>query len=131
MKFSELCTDPEKENEGIWSDLGAGFEVLVARTGNKNYKRLVAKLSKPHVQAFKARTIEGEVLEEITMEAIAKTVLLDWKNLQGDDGKDIPYSPEKAVELFKKSGDFYNMVCEIGADRTNFQEVSAAQDLEN
>ncbi len=131
MKFSKFKTNEDKETEGVWIDFGEGLRLLIARSGNVKYRRTLARLTKPHQHAFKSKTIEASVVEDITLKAVAKHILLGWENLQDDDGKDIEYSQSKAEELLREAPDFFEQVLEIAQDRSLYQDQQDKDDLEN
>jgi hypothetical protein len=47
---------------------------------------------------------------------MAKFVLLDWKNIQDDDNKDVPYSKEMALKWLTEHSDFYRLVLDLSQD---------------
>lgn len=116
MRFSEYQTDPALEEEGVWIRLRKGdAEVLVARAGNSQHEALLRRLKKRHGQRFRGE-LPDDIVEEIATEAIARTILLDWKGIEDDDGNPIPYSSDKARELLKLSKDFRHEITQIATE---------------
>lgn len=104
--FSKYATDEALENNGVWRQIAGGVELLIARSGNPKYAKLLTK------EVDRARLVlDGEdaradkVSNEIMVDVIARTILLDWRT-KGEDGstvatifaggKDLPYSVENA-----------------------------------
>ena len=58
------------------------------------------------------------------MEVRAKTILLDWKNIEDANGNIIPYSSEKAAEFFKdpELKDFYDFVVAISENANQYKK---------
>lgn len=117
MRFSEYLTDSTLEEDGVWMRLRRGdAEVLVARAGNSRHEDLVRRLRKKHGRGFRGDELPQEVEESIALEALSKTILLDWRGIEDDEGKEIPYSSEKARELLKASRDFRLEVTQIATE---------------
>lgn len=111
--FSQFATDPKLELEGRWTTIGPAAtnhpdgtpdadtapQVLVARSGNKRHGRIVSKLYDANRQLLDQKTDAANAKgEEITVESMAKAILLDWKNL-AYQGEILPYSYENAKKL--------------------------------
>lgn len=116
MKISALKTNRQSEVEGIWVDGPEGLRLKVARMGNPKYQAAVRRIGKPHARQLRQLTADTAIVEDVSKRAVAETILLGWENLQDNDGKDIPYSSQKAYELFNEVPDFYTMVCEYASD---------------
>lgn len=121
MELKRFKTDKKKETEGTWVNAGEGLQLLVARLTNKQYQEHVRRLGKPHARQIRANNLSIDIINEITRKAVAKHVLLGWKNLQDDDGSNIEYTQQKALELLEQYADFYDMVLEFAQDVENFQ----------
>jgi len=120
MKISEFATDVQAEVEGVWIDVGDGLKLRVARFGNKRFQRYLASMAKP----FSRTSPTNEIAEGILRKAIARHVLMDWENLTEEDGTDIGYSEEKAVELFESHNDFYMLVQDLSKEVDNFKRTT-------
>lgn len=123
MRFSEYQTDQTLEEEGVWVGLRKGdAEVLVARAGNSQHEALVRRLRKKHGRGFRNDELPREVEEQIALDALSRTILLGWRGIEDDDGKEIPYTPEKARELLKLSRDFRLEVTQIATEMEVFRK---------
>lgn len=100
----KFAMDTEKEDQGVWVQYpGTDIEFRIARMGNPKYLEFKRKLSRPFSrQITKAVRGEGDFpareMEEAEIKAVAKTILLGWRNLELN-GKSIEYTPEKAEEI--------------------------------
>lgn len=133
MDIGTFKTNQQAEQEGVWVDAGEGLKLLIGRITNRKYIRLVQKLGMPHGRRLAAGRVDPELLEGITTKAIAKHVLLDWKNLQ-EQGKDVPYSVETAERFLTEMPDFKELVTSFASDRELFikeQEEAAAGNSES
>lgn len=125
MKFADTFGTNEKlELEGVWVDMGEGGSIKIARAGNPENKRLLKRLIAPHKQALRADNLPVDVLEKLTIEAMSRTILLDWKGIDDSEGKPLPYSQEEAVRQLTKFKDFRDYVAAISADMKVFQDTS-------
>ena len=86
--------------EGIWVPFEDGIEFKIARWGNPAFSKCVEKLSKPHQRQFRLRGRKGDAWDKIVWRAAAEHVLLDWKNVDGDNGKPLKYSIEEGIKIF-------------------------------
>lgn len=134
MKLSQLKTDIDKKEKGVWVEIGAdGFSVLIAALGNTEGKKMTARLMKPHRKAAKRDLVPVEIQQEITRKVIAKHTILDWKGLEDDNGKKIKYTYEKALEIISNP-EFeiiYDRIVEVAMDQSTFMVISDEDDTKN
>ena len=100
---SEYGTDITKETEGVWfkSSFVPGFEMKIARAGNKVNEKLMRKLYKPYSKTLRAgRDLPDDVTDELSNELLVETILMDWKGLPGEEGE-IVYSKDAAYQLLE------------------------------
>lgn len=129
MKFSSLKTDAARETEGVWVEFGDGAEVLVARAGNSRHEALARKLRKPHEVRFRNGNLPPDLELALGIEAMAQTILLDWRGFEDDAGQPVPYSTEAARQKLAELRDFREAVSLIASDmelyRTERMEEAA------
>jgi hypothetical protein len=138
--FDQYATDPNKELEGVWVPIGPATRIVdgvpdpesvpaikVARSGNKRHGRLVLQMYEANESLLKLKNDAADLRgEEITIETMAKGILLGWKNvsLRGvgrlPDGWDI----DNAKKLLSIK-DFREMV---NKHATNFELYKAVQE---
>lgn len=134
FRLSSLKTDVAKSEEGVWCEVGEGFEIKVARLGHPKYQAYLAKLSKPHAKQIRREGLgAAEVLREIQRKATAKYLLLDWRNLHDDEGNEIPFSEEKALEILgnPEYEEFFDIVLEHAQDVELFRAENAEESAGN
>lgn len=129
FRLSSLKTDAKRSEEGVWQEIGEGFEVKVARLGHPEYKAYVAKLSKPHLRSIQREGIGSAKLREIQQRAVSRHILLDWRGLHDDDGSEIPYSQEKALELLSDPdySELLDIILELAQDVELFRAASVEE----
>jgi len=119
--IESIKTDLQKEVEGVWVNF-VGIDLLIARARNSKYQEVLKKLVNPVRKDIREDKLEIEDFNKILDEVRAKTVLLDWKNLQDDEGKDIPYSSEMALKFFRdpELKDFYKFVIAVSENADQY-----------
>lgn len=130
MDFAEYLTDETLEEEGVWMRLRKGdAEVLVARAGNKKHEDLVRRLRRKYGRGFRpGEDLPPEVEENISIEALAQTILLGWRKIEGpipgvtDKAGPFAYSVEHARKLLKRSKDFRMEIVQIATTMEAYQQ---------
>lgn len=92
MDIGKLRTDEDAEIHGVWRSLGDA-EFKVARLGNNRYQQYLAK-KLPEVSD------EPTKRDHLVIDAMARFILVDWKNVQLD-GEELPYSYENALKVLE------------------------------
>lgn len=117
--FAKYATDPDREVEGEWFDLDEGARVLVARSGNRRYAKLLSKLYERHRKVLELGTDESEGRsEEIMIDVMAETILLGWEGITYR-GKELTYSVENAKKLLGHR-DFRRTINTFAEDMTAY-----------
>jgi hypothetical protein len=121
-RLCDIAIDTEKTNEGVWA-FYRGFGFKIARYANKNYQAFVQQLMKSILPTVRGNNADPEKLEDIDKQAAAKYLLIDWKDLQDETGKDIPYSYEKALEIFRnpEHEDIFRFVTNFSVNVENYR----------
>jgi len=111
--------DAKAADDGKWMVTKEGFDVKVAKLGNPKFKAEVTRLQLPHLAMLRSTADSTELQDKITLEAMAKTILLDWK--AESDGKNVKYTWELGLEYMVASPDFREDVSELSVTRSNFK----------
>jgi hypothetical protein len=144
--IDHLRTDASKEAEGVWIDAGGGLRLRIARLNNPKYNAYLNELLRPHRETLRGfGEIDPEVIQTVTIKAMAKCVLLGWenlteyaKNLDGTlrlvDGEpfevNVPYTVEKAEE-YLRIADFSNVVSNYARSAAHFRDEAVANNKGN
>jgi len=106
MKLSSMLVDSDAVENGdvVLIMKGEGgesdFKVHVRGYQNADYvRRQREMLSAAQAEIGLAAVIPDEKSKAIDLALLCETVLVGWEGLVDDDGKEIPYSPEKAIEI--------------------------------
>ena len=108
--FKAFAVDETRLSGGVWhvidvnadypveaSEIGDKCAVLVASMDSPKYRQAVERRMKPHM-IRRGSQVDPLVRDTITMEAMAETIILDWKNFE-IGGVVVPYSAAKCVEF--------------------------------
>jgi len=108
--------------DGAWltirdfEDAKTDIALKVIGVDAKRFKTEVLKLAK------KAEGTKIQDTEELEMSNIRTlvSITVDWKGVDGPDGKAIPFSKEMANEIYTNSPHIAKQVLEFAKERTNF-----------
>lgn len=131
-KISSLKVDPKKEVEGVEVDFD-GWILIIARAGNPRYVEERDRILEPIKKGFRRGNLPVDVVLKAQKKAAAKFILVGWRNLQDEDGVDIPYSSEKALEFFNdpEMGNFYDDVFMFASTQENYRKENIKEQSKN
>jgi len=123
-KITEIMSDMEKVEKGVWVDYAAGIKLCIASINNTQYKKARSRLLKPYLRQVRAKAMNAEEILDILKPAAAKYLLIDWKNIEDEEGNLVEYSYEKALEFFKEPAlsDLYNFVLETAGENEVYRQ---------
>ena len=119
------AVDKEAALEGKWLVTRAGFKVKIAKAGNQNFMNEVIKLQKPVLGLLRSSMDSSDLLTDITAEAMAKAILLDWE--AENEGKSLPYSWEVGKAALLEYEDFREDISALSDNRNNFKPEEVAE----
>lgn len=97
--LKQLILDADKQAKGVWVKYDLDTELLIGNTSSPDFRKACSELLAPYKQKMRTTGIEFDERIEIIKPAIARHLLRGWKNLT-ENGKDISYSPAKALKIF-------------------------------
>jgi hypothetical protein len=118
--------DKDGANNGKWFDMPEGARVKVAKLGNPRFVAEVQRLQKPHITLLRSNLDTSDLVNEITIKAMARTIVLDWEGFELD-GEEFPYSVENAENLLENFQPFKEFVSKISADDASYPLVDLAK----
>lgn len=137
--FEQFGTDAAKENDGVKVPAGTlnkdGTEptFIVSRMSksNKRYSKELDRVSKPYRRMIDSGQMPAATSEKLMLEVFCSTVLLGWENVQDTEGKQIPYSKEKAIEIMTKLPDLYLFLQTEANSAARFREEVKEDEAKN
>ena len=126
-ELDSIRIDLKMSEEGRWVDFDGDIKLLIARKPNPRYEDVLHALVEKH-----GRAVTNDDDMDMTRQAVARCVLLGWKNLT-EGGKEIPYSPEKALELLRDPSlrDLYEFVLVSAHSREAYRKQTVKQQAKN
>lgn len=131
--LNKLRVDSAKSTEGVWVPFAEGIEVKIARMNNPEFVRYYAEISESHLRQLRRRTGVDDKAADLMKDAVAHCIIKDWRNLQDDKGKEIKYTPEKALELISDEANliFYDFILDASSSFQLFFEQNKAESAKN
>lgn len=131
-KLSAYKTDTELKEKGVWVPLEEGLRIRIARAGHPKCKEMSTRLLRKVHKLYHGAEREEETIRA-NKKVIAKHILVDWENLDDEDGKPIEYSSEKAYEILNNPEyeDFYKLVLELSTSSELFRKETLEDELKN
>ena len=128
--INSMATDKDLEKEGVWIELSGEARIKIARLNNPRYKELFTAKTKPHRQAIRNNVLSEKVADDIMIEVMAATILLDWENFfEGE--KPLEYNLVNARRVLRELPDFRRMVYEMAGEADNFKQVEVEEAVGN
>lgn len=127
-KLSKFAISTTAAKEGVEVDLGDGLIVRVAKANNEKYQAYLKQVLKPYERQVRNGSLDEKIFAKLYNEAVAETILLGWKGLEDDNGAEIPYTKEKAIEILTNPE--YEEFKALVVDLANEQAVFSKEAVE-
>lgn len=120
--------DKDLAENGVWIDLGEGVKIQIVRIKSQRARKCLTRLNLPHNHLLRQnRALPADTQDRINERFVAEGLLLDWSGIQGEDGEELEFSPETALEVLRKYPDFLDDVCFFAMEAESFR---AEEELE-
>lgn len=118
--FAQFATDETLEENGTWFQIGGGARLLVARSGNRKYAKLLTKEVERNKKALDLNDDAADKLsEEIMISVLAETILLGWEDISFK-GEVLEYNVANAKKLLAVK-DFRKAIAQFADDVSAFK----------
>jgi len=129
VNLKKISVNKNLSINGVWKNYvfdPSDTDVLVCKIAmfpNPAYSQEIQNLMAPLLKEHRNADVESAITNELQAKAIAKTVLLDWKNAQDENGNEIEYTPEVgyAVLMNEDYAHFYNWVIRVAMNLANYR----------
>lgn len=121
--------DKEQTRNGVWTEFNSG-SFLIAHTSSLAFQREFSRLQQPYLKKIERGTIDPEVSTSILCKAMAKGLLLDWKDV-GSGNKKLPYTVEMAAKVLESNQDLREFVMEYSTNLENFRSEEMLEEGES
>jgi hypothetical protein len=116
--------DLQKQSEGVWVAWEDGIALKIGRIGNP----LSKKLAEDHAAKNQARKEAGlpeEPYSVLELRLLTEAILLDWRNVDDDNGAPLPYTPQEGAKILADPAyaDLKDFIQAQALKRENFTEA--------
>jgi len=137
--YSLFSTDADLEVQGIEIDYGDfWFKIRRAGGNNKRFGERCSELMKPLRRAIQTETADPKMLDRLTLEAFAETVLVSWgSKLHGDgfmvgpDNSKLEFTKDNIVQLLQDLPDLAEDLLQQSRRVALFRKTAAEADAGN
>jgi hypothetical protein len=103
-----MIADQSLQEQGVWIPLRDDAEFLLAYAGRKKYRDKLGRLSARVRRMNRGRELTASELDQITVDTMVGTVVLDWKGLTLDQRTFDMMPPELRAKNKAKETFVYN-----------------------
>lgn len=128
---SAFGTNKESETDGVWVSITDTVEFKIRRLGGHNAKLISkrhAELFQPYAKAKENNALSEDKEEQLNIKLFVDSVIVDWKGLTGEDGKELKYDPSIAADLLVEMPDLFQLLMEESQNKSLFK---SREDLGN
>ncbi len=121
MKLDKLyAVDEDSFENGKWLVTRNGLDVKVRSMNHPDFKKRVVELQKPHLAILTSKVDSTNLLEKITIRAMAEKLLLDWKDEE-------EYSVEKGIQYLTRYPEFNEDISVLCSNMDNYRPEIIAE----
>lgn len=122
FNLDDIFVDRAKGELGVWVQCFSGSRLKLAYSEGKKYKTRLAKLARQHrLELDDSNEDSWELIQEITAQALAETVLLDWEGIV-INGEEQKYNQELGKQVLMNYPKLREFVLEKAAEPATFRE---------
>lgn len=116
-------TDKKLEAEkGIELDYeDFSFQILRASSANKKFMKSYSKITKKYEKQLDRGILGPEKNEKIMHRLYAESIVIGWKGIKDEKGKEIPFSSENCIKLFVDLPELYLVIHQEANNMNNFR----------
>ncbi|AEX56102.1 tail protein [Burkholderia phage vB_BceS_KL1] len=138
--FKQYKTNSAKESEGVEIEFAEAqnedgtiptFIISRMGKGNKAYSKSLEAATRPYRRQVELGTLKNEVAEGLFLGVFVDTILRGWKNVQAEDGSELPYTKDNATKLLTDLPDVYERLQEEAKLSANFRDSSLETEAGN
>jgi hypothetical protein len=124
--FSRFKTNTDKEENGVWEDLGDGIKIKIRRFKSRAAQEARKALEEPYQSRLRfGGKLTDEEAQEILVRQMSKAIIVDWDGVTDEEGNVLPCTEGAKYEVLKALPDFRDVVASLAIDRDNFVEKSS------
>ena len=134
MKLSDLKSNVDAEEEGVWVTMGGGWEAKIRSTQCKAARQLAQKqLLKNRRYYARRETPPIEVQDKDALDLVVLVLLADWRGLVDDEDNEVKCTRENAYAILSdpEYREMLDDISDAAGTKETFRRVSMEEDLGN
>ncbi len=125
--YKQFKTREQAELDGVWVQISPTARLKIARSNNPRHQASIKRLSHPYLKpGMRSTDIPDDTWEQITREAAAETILVDWDGIVDVTEQPLPYSKAEAMKVLALK-DFAEVVFRIANSMEHYREERIAE----
>lgn len=123
--FDLKAVDPERKVQGYWHHIAQETAVKIRSRNSKQFAIAYSDaVERYKLDNYKIEDLTEEESAKVTLDSIIEGLIVDWKGFYDNEGNEIPYSMEKAKEIFylPEMEDFALEIWNKASDLSNFKK---------
>jgi predicted nuclease of predicted toxin-antitoxin system len=117
MKLTPINGNTETEGSEF---IYRGNKLIIARSGNTNFKKLFRELMKPFQEEFDSGRMSEDQSNNLMIECVSQTILVGWKEITDVTGEKFEYSHANAKSLLTDDKDVYDSIIVFSENIDNY-----------
>lgn len=128
--YKAFAADSTKETNGVEVAIGPDAFILVARSNNKSYAKMLTGLFDSNKFAIDRKDAAADALaEKLIIQSMARHVLIGWRGIE-EGGVELPYSIAAAEKMLAIK-DFRILVSKYADDFQKYKMFNDEEDTKN
>lgn len=116
-----IDNDNSQLTAGMWTSYGDS-EFLVTHMSNLTFQRAVMRRQAPFKRKIENGTMDPKITREIMTRAMAEALILDWRKVVDNQGKEVPYSIDACEKALSNNEDLRDYISEFAMNLDNFKQ---------
>ena len=131
--YDNYKSDINLRNEGVWINLSATESIKVRAFNCPKHVETLKKLTKPYKSQIERKVLDDEILEDLHMKALAQSILIDWKGIKDEKGKDLECNFQNVYDLLTNETmiDLKAEVIFLAKERQTFVAEEEVEEIKN
>lgn len=127
--LKQLKTDPSLREEGVEFHFALDVYLRIRPMPNPEFSAYVRKQSK----GFRRGNVDPDVAEGLSIDGVARHVLVGWTGLEDDDGELLECTLENRLKILKDPDlrELTDFIVTVASDLSNFRAEELEADAKN
>jgi len=132
--YNAFTTDKNLESgAGVDLDYGDCGVITIHRAGgsNKKFGTVFAAKLRPYERQMNMGTLDDGVAERLLAEAYAEAVIVGWRGVKGESGKNLSFNKDNVVKLLLDLPELFRDIQEQAQKTSNFRKAEVEDEAKN